>query len=664
MKKKWVIIISALLAAAALITAGIFLFLMPYVRAESRMNTEGGLILRQNADGSVELSWPESEADYYHVSLVILPEAEGGEEQLLQEADVMRGTSYVLPRLYQEHTVTVRVNTMVRYRFPGMERVRAGSAPLETVLNLTPPAVTDLEWTADPDADILTLRFSMTEGDLVRLYQVNGQGEKVLLKTLSEGNATVTFGDGKELALPEHGHDCLFAMDSYREQPGSVYYGKETGSVTVSREDFLGIRLLVESALTDENQYTLTWNETKGQEYLVQMLRQNADQWETLCTVDQAGDRTYTTPHLEAFSRYDFRVVAVGGQTMPGSEIAALSEKLTVETAQSLLYSTIWPLKKLDVYAQPGDEEAIGSVAAGSAHCVLEEKEGMFRIRYGTGYGYIDSNQCLINLPEYLGDLCAYNITNSYQSIYKIHKYDIPDVTDEVTKGYEKVRLRDGSYLVPLLYPTAQKLMNAAIAAQAQGYRLKIYDAFRPNKATISIYDLTEKILEDPVPGNVRDPSKDEPDRLLTYEKAMTNEKYALNYFLARGMSMHNVGVAVDITIEDLSTGREQYMQTAMHDLSHHSVLYKNNGNANILAGIMKGAGFGDLISEWWHFQDNEAYKELNPAVLYGGVSAQCWVKDDTGWRWRYDNGTFAANTYLTIDGVEYAFDEAGYLRE
>lgn len=661
MKKKWIIILIAALVAAALITAAVFIFVVPYVQAESRMNTDGGLILRQNADGSVELSWPESETDYYRVSLVIPPESEEGEETLLHEADVMRGTSYVLPRLYQEHTVIIRVNTMVEYSFPGEDKSRPGSAPLETVLNLTPPAVQELAWTADPDADTLALTFSMTGGDFVRLYHVNEQGEKILLQTLSAGEATVSFGEGKEIELPLHGETCVLVLDSYREQLGSVYYGKESGTVTVCREDFLGTRLLVDCELTDENQYTLAWNETKGEQYLVQMLSEGAEQWETVCTVEQAGERSYTTAHLEPFSEYDFRVVAVGGQTIPGSEIAAMSEELTVQTTQSLLYSTVWPLKKLNVYAQPGDEQSIGTVAAGSAHCVLEEKDGMFRIRYGTGYGYIDSNQCLINLPEYLGDLCAYNITNSYESIYKIHKYDIPDVTDEVIKGYENVRLRDGSYLVPLLYPTAKKLMTAALTAREQGYRLKIYDAYRPNKATISIYDLTEKILEDPVPDNAMDPS--DPEKPLTYGKAMTNEVYALTYFLAKGMSMHNVGVAVDITIEDLNTGREQYMQTAMHDLSHHSVLNKNNSNARILSQIMKGAGFGDLISEWWHFQDNEAYKSYTPAVLYGGVSAQCWVRDDTGWRWRYANGTFAADTVLTIEGVEYTFNEAGYVQ-
>ena len=106
----------------------------------------------------------------------------------------------------------------------------------------------------------------------------------------------------------------------------------------------------------------------------------------------------------------------------------------------------------------------------------------------------------MINLPEYLGPLCAYNISNSYSSLYMVHEYAIPQVTGEVTVGYDRVRMADGSYLVPLLYPTAQKLETAAREARSRGFRLKIYDSYRPSRATREIYDLTKKVLEEPLP--------------------------------------------------------------------------------------------------------------------------------------------------------------------
>lgn len=664
MKKKWIIGLIISLVAALIITAVVLLYIMPYVQAESRMQVEGGMILRQNADGSVELSWPASETDYYHVSISVPAEHADGEETILHEADVMRGTSYVLPRLYPDNAVTIRVNTMVKYRVPGSEKVRHGVAPLEVTLNLVPPAVKELQCEVDPESDTVLITCVMTEGDIFDLYRINEQGERVFLTTLTKNQTELLFGDGKDADIPAHGEDCVLVISGYRKLPGIVYYGKEASPVTLVREDFLGRQIVLEYEKVDENQYMLRWNESKGEQYLVQRLSGDTGLWETIHVVERDGERNYTTEHLKPFRTVDYRVVSSGGQTMPDSELAAMSDGMTIQTEEALLYSTIWPLKKLNVYAKPGDENPIGTVEAGSTHCVLGETEGMFRIRFGEDCGYIDSNQCLINLPEYLGNLCSYNITNSYRSIYKVQKYDIPKITGKVIKGYEKVRLGDGSYLVPLLYPTAKKLMAAAIDAREQGYRLKIYDAFRPNKATISIYDLTEEILEDPVPGSVRDPSPEDPERLLTYERAMTDDTYALNYFLAKGMSMHNVGVAVDITIEELDTGREQNMQSAMHDLSYRSVLHRNNGNANLLAEIMKNAGFGGLVSEWWHFQDNDIYKEVSPAPLYGGVSAQGWMRDDFGWRWRYADGTFAASTKLVIQNVEYLFDEAGYVLE
>lgn len=54
--------------------------------------------------------------------------------------------------------------------------------------------------------------------------------------------------------------------------------------------------------------------------------------------------------------------------------------------------------------------------------------------------------------------------------------------------------------LVPYLYPCAQKLYQAAVSAEKDGYYLRIYDAFRPNEATRYLYDTFEVLLDEPVP--------------------------------------------------------------------------------------------------------------------------------------------------------------------
>lgn len=194
-----------------------------------------------------------------------------------------------------------------------------------------------------------------------------------------------------------------------------------------------------------------------------------------------------------------FRVVTVGGAIPEGAEYAAEPAEVNFRTELSSLYCTIWPLTELTLYKEADSaSEALGDHPGGSTLCVLAEEDGLFRVRYDGRYGYIDSRYCLINLPEYLGDLISYNITNSYASLYAVHGYEIPKVTGTVIVGYEHVRLAEGVYLAPYLYPCCEKLYTAANSAIEQGYRLKIYDSYRPNRATRDIYDKAEVLANEP----------------------------------------------------------------------------------------------------------------------------------------------------------------------
>ena len=154
-----------------------------------------------------------------------------------------------------------------------------------------------------------------------------------------------------------------------------------------------------------------------------------------------------------------------------------------------------------------------------------------------------------------------------------------------------------------------------------------------------------------------------EEGQTLSYKQLMTdNGRYGLNNFLAKGTSNHNMGAALDLTIEKTNNGKEMEMQTSIHDLSWYSEVKKNNQNAKTLRSIMTGAGFGTLSSEWWHFQDNDALKNLELKALFNGVTPKCWMADDDGWRYRRENGNYYKNTTKTIDGVKYTFDENGYV--
>lgn len=681
--KKWILLaaVSVLLIAVTVLGFG---FWKPYLDAENAMPQSGELVIRQESDGSLTLSWPEAErTDSYCLEIFAPTSSEEEMPELLYKNFITDGTSCTLPKLPDDMALTMQINTVVHYKTLAGERLRFGEDPMSVTTTFKIPRIDNLRWKPDPDTNTVGVEFIMQEGDHCRCY-LSEDGVKTQLYDLLKPAMLLSFGDDGDLPIPKFGQTCSFVFDAYREEPGLKFYGYYSAEMMIERDHLLGRNLNLVCTDDGYNVSTLTWDETKGDVYAVQRFDKNTESWVTIEEIPGDGVRKYTTAHMAPFRSFTYRVVALGGQTMPDSEYAAISDEITVETRQSPIYATVWPVKELTAFRDAGMTDADGKVKTGTPLCVLTEVGGAFGVRVGGEIRYIDSNYCLINLPEYMGDLCSYEITNSYDSKYMIHEFEIPEVTGVVTGGYERVKLTGGDFLVPLLYPTARKLVNAAESAIEQGYRLKIYDAFRPNKATREIYDLTEKILDEPLPEkpytNVKissldlpkpkapEPDPENPDEVpepvLTYKMVMTLDKYGLTYFLAKGGSLHNLGIALDLTIEDLETGEELKMQSSMHDLSAYSVLGRNNSAAKTLAKIMKGAGFGDLVSEWWHFQDNDTRNALKPPTVSGGVHGECWVADDFGWRYRTKTGAFYTDTTVTIDGEACTFDENGYLVE
>lgn len=670
---KWIVLALCLLLALGTLVLALAVFLPSYT-SHTTMAGQGILHLSQDSSGKLTLSWDEAKgADCY--CLEILLAQQDGEEQVIHREYIWGSTQCVLPTLPQDQSLTLRISSVAMYSVFGEERLRFGDSPISVTGNFSVPTVTDLSVETSPDDNQVTLSYTMQQGDFVRMYLVQEDGTYTLLKTLQGQQVELLFGADGDLPMPESGKPCRLVFDAYRLSPGIEIAGAISAEVTVAHEDLLGRDLKLK--LTDEGQNvcSLTWVETKGEYYELQMRQKDNPRWTVVGTYQPGEELKYVSSHLSARNVYQFRVVAVGGETMEGSEYAAESEIVSFKTTVSPIYCTVWPVKELDAYSDAQKTQKAGTVSLGKAYCVLEEEDGMFGIRLNGQLCYIDSNYCMINLPEYLGDLCKYNITNSYSSIFMVHEFDIPEVTDEVLPGYEYVLMENGEFLAPLLYPTAQKLYAAAQAAIDEGYRLKIYESFRPRKTTTSVYSLTESILDDPIPEEPhtnRDVSADlealrvslglTEESQITYSQLMTNNKWSLSYFLARGRSYHNLGIAVDLTLERLDTDEELEMQTAIHDLSFYSVLGSNNDNADLLSEIMTGVGLGGLISEWWHFQDNEIYKSLDLVAVEDGVSPECWMADDTGWRYRQANGLYASSCTMRIDGQSYTFDADGYV--
>ncbi len=78
---------------------------------------------------------------------------------------------------------------------------------------------------------------------------------------------------------------------------------------------------------------------------------------------------------------------------------------------------------------------------------------------------------------------------------------------------------------MPYLYPCTEKLCRAIEYAAEDGYRFRIYDAFRPNEATRYYYDITESVIDQPIAG-------EQMDSEITLREMMTNNgKYRLSSF-------------------------------------------------------------------------------------------------------------------------------------
>lgn len=681
----WIVLILVILGVLAVAFTQV---LLPYMQARSIVSPNGVLTIREQADGNLAVSWQEvHDADFYCVELFEPVKNKDDEPVMLYQKQIYNGTACVIAPQDPDRKLTLRVTPGKEYEMMGEIHQRYSQSWLEVTTTFDAPTLSNLQYTPNTDTDSLEISFDLKDGDtcIVTRQELSGTSE---VQQLNQGKTQIRFGEGKDLPMPEWNQTETFFFTVQRQGTGYIFYGQEAGSISVVGEDFLDRELNLQLEDLGQNLCRLTWSETKGEFYEVQFRQEKEEEWTTLDVVTRAEERSYASEKLAPFKHYEFRVAAVGGQTMKDSQFAAISDIKEIDSGATPLYCTIWPTKDLKVYTDAQKSAELTKVETGKAYCVIGEETGFFAVLTDAGVGYIDNRYCMINLPEFLGDLCAYNITNSYDSLYMVHEYEMPGITGTTITGYKDIRLDDNSYLVPLLYPTALMLEKAALSARDYGYRLKIYDAYRPNKATVGLYNEMEDMLDGPIPEKtytgkkvtLEMPEPEEPvvetgpdgetlptqppeDPILTYRFVMTNNEWPTHNFLAKGTSKHNLGVALDLTLEEIETGKELKMQTSMHDLSWYSSRGRNDSDAKVLTKIMTGAGFGTIKSEWWHYQDNDSRSNLNLATVKNGVNCECWMQDVHGWRYREKSGEYLTDCKETIDGVEYVFDAYGYIQ-
>ncbi|MDE7242594.1 MAG: D-alanyl-D-alanine carboxypeptidase family protein [Oscillospiraceae bacterium] len=649
-------------------------FLMPGYQ-KPVMNT-GILSVTVQEDGGLLLEWPEQEDGVF--SLVSVETKNAGRFRHVETDDC----SLTLSDVSLEEPLKIRIQAAVEGKnLLQIKRQLVSKNSLDVAIepkNLPPPA---LEGTPYEDGH-LVLTWDGADGESYEVCTVE-DGVCTLFSTVRGSTADIRFHTKGGPELPESGESITFAVRAAAAGKGYLLYGPLSQTVTVTRNDLLSSELVLECAGNEDGSYVLSWNETKGDHYLVQEWDGGVNNWRTLRQINPGEERSYETGILGSGSSHRYRVAAL----YQAAECA--SGEFTVRVGYSPLYATVWPIQDLPLYNTASKDNRVASVPGGTALCVLEETEdGLFFVRYQDIYGYLDSRFCMINLPEYTGSLCAYDITNSYSSAFTIHGYSIPGITGQTVRGYENVQTADGNFLVPFLYPSAKKLIAAAEAARQDGYRLKIYEAYRPNESTRFLYNTTLSILADPYPGApVPSVPEEEPEPLLpdeevpeetepeepaipatsTYGWIMTDGRYKVSAFLAASVSNHNRGVALDLTLESLEDGKELEMQSAIHDLSWYAVTSRNNDNAALLEHYMKdAAGLTGLSSEWWHWQDDGIRSELKlSGFLSGGVSCEGWIRDAAGWRYRNADGSIRKGSgTVFVSGTAYEVDADGYVQD
>ena len=178
-------------------------------------------------------------------------------------------------------------------------------------------------------------------------------------------------------------------------------------------------------------------------------------------------------------------------------------------------------------------------------------------------------------------------------AVYDIRYYSPNNFTGNKINGYK----------APVAYMTKEGAMALAIAAsdlRNQGYRLLIWDSYRPQKAVDNFVEWINN-------------SKNEGDRTF-YPGLKKSDLLEGQYIMAK--SGHTRGSTVDLTIikkdgsfVDMGGTFDLFSEISHPD--YKKLTREQKKNRKILHDAMIKAGFKGIDSEWWHFTlKNEPYPD------------------------------------------------------
>jgi D-alanyl-D-alanine dipeptidase len=167
--------------------------------------------------------------------------------------------------------------------------------------------------------------------------------------------------------------------------------------------------------------------------------------------------------------------------------------------------------------------------------------------------------------------------TNPEKELIDLEKF-IPGIILDIRYATTNNFTKEKIYTLAKAYarkPVAEALKKAQDEFKKQGVGIKIFDAYRPYKATVKFYE-------------------------IYHDTTYVASPY-------RG-SRHNRGCALDMTIVDLKTGKELMMPTEFDSFKKEAwpstpvkdpVIKKNR---DLIISVMQKNGFKVNTSEWWHF--------------------------------------------------------------
>jgi D-alanyl-D-alanine dipeptidase len=181
----------------------------------------------------------------------------------------------------------------------------------------------------------------------------------------------------------------------------------------------------------------------------------------------------------------------------------------------------------------------------------------------------------------------------------------VPAIVQEIRyySTYNFIGERIDGYEEPCAIITKQAvraLKSVSNEMNVRGYRLKVFDAYRPASA---VKHFVLWGIED---TDIR-------MKPYFYPELEKQELFAKGYIAK--LSSHSRGSAIDLTLLDMKTGKELDMGSPFDLFSEEShpdyrgITEEQYGNRMLLQRVMVRNGFRPIDCEWWHFcLENEPY--------------------------------------------------------